>query len=198
LGKKIRRGKMRISHSTMAGLQLSTAGRLSELIPPRNYSDLNLQDSQLRVWLPDPAKQGLEELCEINEMSMTAYLTEYFASYLFGTHEVMRMRASKSGIYEPEPERRYSAMTPGGYVPEAPVEPDLGKNIFALKIWVPGKIKEGLRVQADRADSSLGKVSRFLICSHLFGNEYWPQALMRNISHVAPSANIWEDSHDEE
>lgn len=183
---------MRISYSTMAGLQLSTAGRLSELIPPRDYSGLNQQDCQLRVWLPDPAKQGLEELCEINEMSLTAYLTEYFASYLFGTHEVMRMRASRSGVYEPEPERRYSAMTPGGPAPVPPAKPDLGKNIFALKIWVPGKIKQGLQFQAQRSKVSLGEFVRVLICAHLFGCEYLRIAFLNIGSEDLKVSESWE------
>jgi len=187
---------MRISHSPMAGLQLSTVGRLSELIPPRDYSGLNQQDAQLRVWLPDPAKQALEELCEINEMSMTAYLTEYFASYLFGHHEVMRMRASRSGLYEPEPESRYCAMTPMGGEQEDDDEPDtvpnLGKNIFALKIWVPGKIKTGLQFHAARAKLALGEFSRSLICAHLFGNEYWRWQLPTNMSNGSSIADTWE------
>ena len=187
---------MRISHSTMARLQLSTVGRLSELIPPRDYSGLNQQDAQLRVWLPDSAKQALEELCEINEMSMTAYLTEYFSSYLFGQHEVMRMRASRSGLYEPEPERRYCAMTPLGGEQDGDDEPetlpDLGKNIFAVKIWVPEKIKDGLRSQAHRSQVPLGEFSRSLICAHLFGCHYWPTTLQMSMFKVNPSASKWE------
>jgi hypothetical protein len=176
----------------MAGLQLSTVGHLSDLIPARDYSGLNQQNCQLRVWLPDPAKQGLEELCEINAMSMTAYLTEYFASYLFGHHEVMRMRANRLGLYEPEPEHRYCAMDPGGPEPEPETVPDLGKNIFALKIWVPEKIKDGLSSQAIRAGETLGKFTRELICAHLFGSAYRPYAFVRHISEVDGSATAWE------
>lgn len=183
---------MRISHSTMAGLQLSTAGRLSELIPPRDYSGLNQQDAQLRVWLPDPAKQALEELCEINEMSMTAYLTEYFAGYLFGHHEVMRMRASRSGLYEPVPESRYCAIEPDGPEPESEVAPNLGKNIFALKIWLPEKIKNGLRSQSARTGVTLGEFSRALICSHLFGCEYRTSILNPVITKSEYKARMWE------
>jgi hypothetical protein len=181
----------------MAGLQLSTVGRLSELIPPRDYSNLNQQDCQLRVWLPDPAKQALEELCEINEMSMTAYLTEYFASYLFGHHEVMRMRANRSGLYEPESESRYCAIDPDGPEPEPEVAPNLGKNIFALKIWVPEKIKNGLRFQADRAGITLGEFSRSLICSHLFGCEFASAPFKGTTSLVDSIAREWEGPCDD-
>jgi hypothetical protein len=127
----------------MAGLQLDSNTRLSELIPARDYSNLNRQDYQLRVWLPDPAKRALEEICEIGEISMTVYLTEYFAAYLFGRHELLRMRSRGIGLYEPKPLTRYNKESVRGHE-----EPDLGKNIFALKIWVPEQLKEGLRVDA--------------------------------------------------
>jgi hypothetical protein len=172
----------------MAGLHQSAAGRLSELIPSRDYSKLNEQDSQLRVWLPDPAKQALVELCELNQMSMTAYLTEFFVSYLYGLHELMRMRANNYGLYEPKEERRYSAMSPGS----PPPEPDLGKNIFALKIWVPEQIKSGIEGLGKRVGLTLGEFSRAMICSHLFGSEYAADILASIVAADEYKARIWE------
>ncbi|MDP2795234.1 MAG: hypothetical protein Q8O25_14355 [Sulfurisoma sp.] len=177
--------------STMTGSPSGFDVQLSALIPQRDYSDLNGQDSQLRVWLPDPAKRALEEVCEVHKASMTAYLTEYLASYLFGYHEVLRMRANNAGLYEPPPMRRSCAMSPA----PPPPEPDLGKNIFALKIWVPDKIKNGLQLAADRAGITLGEFSRALICAHLFGREYGPSRLMEGTSLNATVAKSWENEH---
>ncbi|PIQ12257.1 MAG: hypothetical protein CO125_06140 [Hydrogenophilales bacterium CG_4_9_14_3_um_filter_59_35] len=173
----------------MAGLQQVSGDRLSELIPTRDYSNLNRQDCQLRVWLPDPVKRSLEEICEINETSMTAYLTEYFATYLFGHHELLRMRAKGIGLYELKPLTRYNMESVA-----VPTEPDLGKNIFALKIWVPDKIKDGLRSLAERAGVTLGEFSRALICAHLFGYEYGKSKLM-NITMLNENvAQEWENA----
>ena len=180
---------MRISRSTMAGLQLDPNIRLSELIPARDYSNLNKQDCQLRVWLPDPAKRALEEVCEINETSMTVYLTEYFATYLFGSHELLRMRSRGVGLYEPKPVTRYNLESAG-----VPAEPNLGKNIFALKIWVPEKIKGGLRSLAERAGVTLGEFTRALICAHLFGHEYGESKLMNNAVLNVNVAQDWENA----
>lgn len=180
---------MRISRSTMAGLQQVSSDRLSELIPTRDYSNLNRQDCQLRIWLPDPAKQALEEICEINETSMTAYLTEYFATYLFGHHELLRMRARGIGLYELKPLTRYNMESVA-----VPTEPDLGKNIFALKIWLPEKIKGGLRSLAERAGVTLGEYSRALICAHLFGHEYGRNKLMNIAMLNVDMAQEWENA----
>lgn len=178
---------MRISRSTMSGLQQDSNAKLSELIPSRDYSKLNRDDCQLRVWLPDPAKQALEEICEINGTSMTAYLTEYFAAYLFGHHELLRMRSKHMGLYEPKPLTRYNMESVAG-----PAEPDLGKNIFALKIWIPEKIKNGLKSLAERSGVTLGEYTRALICAYLFGQEYGKNLLMGIGKDNEVMARDWE------
>lgn len=177
---------MRISRSTMSGLQANTYDHLSELIPAREYGNLNQQDCQLRVWIPEPAKIALDEICEIHDVSLTVYLTEYFATYLFGHHEMLRMRAKGIGLYELKPVVKYNRES----VRDAP-EPNLGKNIFALKIWVPEKIKMELQSLAKRAGVTLGEFLRALICAQLFGYEYGQSKL--NVAMVNKNvAHEWE------
>ena len=93
---------MRIAREIMAHWgQTATDLVLSDgLIPQRNYAGLNIQDEQLRIWLPDSAKIALMEICNRLGMSITAYLTELFATYLYGVHEVMRMRDHQTGLYD--------------------------------------------------------------------------------------------------
>ncbi len=182
---------MRISRDRMAEWGLGNGGKgLSSLIPPRDYSGMNLQEEQLRVWLPDPAKLGLEEICERVETSMTVYVTEYFTEYLYGQHELLKMRENRTGLYEP---RKASLMK---YNMERTAEPDLGKNIFALKIFIPTKIKADLQALAKRAQISLGEFTRGLICAHLFGREYGPKMLMSVTAHDENVANLWEGALD--
>lgn len=190
---------MRLPRNSMAGSQTISADDITALIPPRDYSELHHAESQLRVWLPEPAKLALEEICEIQEMSMTAYLTEYFTSYLFGYHELLLMRATETGLYVP---RRYCAMSvsgEGSSEQEPESEPNLGKNIFALKIWVPEMIKDGLRKRADMVEVTLGEFLRALICSHLFGREYGPKRLMAmaDASLNETAALSWETTDDD-
>jgi hypothetical protein len=182
---------MRISRNAKEWMQKISENRLSQLIPPRDYSFLNQQGCQLRVWLPFPAKKALDEICDINEISLTEHLTEYFSTYLFGYHEMLRMRANNTGLYEPKPVVRYCAMSTSE-TPEPP-EPHLGKNIFALKIWIPEKIKDGLSFFADHAEVSLGEFCRALICGHLFGRNYAPKELMSDSTINASIAKTWEN-----
>lgn len=165
--------------------RLSTG--LTELIPPRDYSNLNKQGEQLRIWLPEPARVALEEMAEMAESSMTVYLTEYFASYLYGEHELQRMREKRIGLYEPSKVKR-SMMSTG------PVDlPNLGKNIYALKIFVPEKIKQALMQLAERAGLALGEFTRGLICAHLFGQAFGPRNAFEIAEADAQVAAAWEE-----
>lgn len=162
----------------------------SNLIPQRDYSGLNKQDCELRIWLPDPARQAMAEICGRMKVTMTVYLTEFFATYLYGIHEVMRMRNETTGLYEPK------AIQPGDMrdatiMVEAPDElgleyddpvPEMGKNIFALKIFLPSKIKDGLQHRANQSKVPLGRFTRAMICAHLFGRDVGPMRLLNQSS----------------
>lgn len=165
---------MRISRELMAEWQAGYGrNRLSELIPERDYTGLNQQAAQLRVWLPEQAKQALIELGNLEEVSMTVYLTEFFVTYLYGYHELLRMKATRKGLFEPlqsTSNRRSCAMEVRN-----PPEPDLGKNIFALKIFMPSKLKADLQQWANEAGVPLGQFVRMIICQHLFGKEFAPK-----------------------
>ncbi|WP_041655993.1 hypothetical protein [Azoarcus sp. KH32C] len=157
----------------------------ADLIPSRDYRGLNMQDTQLRVWLPDGAKQALTEIGDRVGASYTVYLSEFFATYLYGYHELLKMRDTRTGLYEP-----VSAEVEESEEEEAPPpedelgpeyddpEPEMGKNIFALKIFMSNKMKDGLQQRANRAQVPLGRFARALICAHLFGRDVGPRRLL--------------------
>jgi hypothetical protein len=170
-----------IAHWGQSATDMALSG---ELIPQRNYAGLNVQDEQLRIWLPDPAKIALLEICNRLGMSLTTYLTELFATYLYGVHEVMRMRDHQTGLYDTDNMQLLDSGPYEGAQPEddgpafdEPV-PEMGKNIFALKIFLPSNLKAGLQHRADKAQAPLGKFARAMICSHLFGRDVGPKFLM--------------------
>lgn len=159
---------------------------MSPLIPCRDYVGLNEQNAQLRMWLPEPAKLALEQVAEVEGISMTGYLIEFFTTYLYGKHELLRMRASRIGIYEPSKTKK-SMM--GVRQEEAP---SLGKNIFALKIFLPEKLKAGLANLALEAGMTLGEFSRGLVCAHLFGREFGSVILADACKVDSAPAAEWE------
>lgn len=177
---------MRIAREIMAhwGPSATDVALSADLIPRRDYAGLNVQDDQLRIWLPDPAKIALVEICNRLGMSFTVYLTELFATYLYGVHEVMRMRDQQTGLYDTDELQllntetyESSQSTDDSPAFDEPV-PEMGKNIFALKIFLPAKLKFDLQHRADKANTPLGKFARAMICAHLFGRDVGPNFLL--------------------
>lgn len=168
------------------------------LIEARDYAELQRQDAQIRLWLPDPARIGLEEICARMGVSMTVYLTEFFATYLFGVHEMLKMRDQGKGLYakhnsddggtDGRAEEADAAAVPDAAAEENAPEfddpefddpvPEMGKNIFALKIFLPHTIKLGLQQRANVARVPLGRFMRSMICAHLFGRNVGVKALL--------------------
>lgn len=163
-------------------------------IQKRDYSDLNQNNAQLRVWLPEPAMLALEEISSVSNTEVNEYLIRFFAVYVFGYFEVQRMRVEKIGLYEPKPIVRYCAMGVTG----TPPDPNLGQNIHALKIYVPRKVKQPLRSLADQGKMTVGAFCRTLICAHLFGREYGPKKLMGQSKLNESTASVWEADDEDE
>jgi hypothetical protein len=169
---------------------------LSALIPVRDYTGLNEQNDELRLWVSEPVKRGLEEVIGQTGLSMTAYLTEFFATYLYGYHELLRMREMHLGLYAPV----IQATREEGVTRSQSCDSDLsdeseinlGKNIFPLKIFVPTKLKADLTKRATKAGLTLGEFARALISTHLFGQVYAPRRKAGTKGGYEARANQWE------
>ncbi len=105
----------------------------------RGIYDLADNEAVLRLWLPVPLKTAMDEA--IVEMGVTGakYLREFFVVYLYGAHELLRMKAEKTGLYYEPPPAPYSGVR---YSRAATVDciPGLGKNIVAAKIRFVSKM----------------------------------------------------------
>lgn len=188
---------MRISRKTWDSWNGRDERPFTAVLTGRDYTALNVQNAQLRIWLPEPAKVALLEIVFREATSTTAYLTELFATYIFGYHEVLRMRDEMKGIYEPlRPEVKcmYNAESPAP--PSFPHVDRLGKNIYAIKIFIPSRIKQTLQARSVKIGVSLGEFLRAIICQHLFGRSYGPNDYEVDAVE-ADHANRWENANDE-
>jgi hypothetical protein len=185
---------MRIAQWIAAKRRPQPRSDLSELIPARNYVGLNEQDEELRLWVPEPVKRGLEEVSERASLSLTTYLIEFFATYLYGYHEVLRMREMHLGLYAPEVKIvLHEGVTRSQCCHSDLVDeptPHLGKSIFPLKVFLPSELKIGLAKHATKAGLTLGEFSRAVISAHLFGQTYAPRS-KASLKDEA-QANKWE------
>ena len=186
---------MRIAQWIAERRRSTSRNKLSDLIPERDYTNLNQQDEELRIWVPEPVKLGLEKVSEQASLSLTAYLTEFFAAYLYGHYELLRMREMQLGLYAPEakPELQSEVTRSQSCYSDLSDEPEinLGKSIFPLKILVPAKLKSALSKHATNSGLTLGEFVRAIISAHLFGQTYAPRRKARPKADEA-RANKWE------
>lgn len=129
------------------------------------------------------------------KMGMTAakYLRKFFVEYLYGAHELLRMKAEKTGLYyEPPPVPRSEQVF---FSRAATVDciPGLGKNIVATKIKIPQKIKDDLELLANRASVPLGQFTRELLASHFLGHTVWPERIAVWAQNEEKIATDWEN-----
>ena len=104
----------------------------------RGIHDLHLNKAELRVWLPIPAKRAMDECLDNLDVTAAKYLREFLVVYLYGGHELLRMKAEKTGLYfvpPPVPDSgiRFSRGSSDECVP------GMGKNIVPLKLHLPKK-----------------------------------------------------------
>lgn len=166
---------------------------MDQLIARPDILELHNNDAELRVWLPELCKKALDETVDFIQLTGSRYLRELFVIYLYGAHELMRMRSEKSGLYfEPPPP------PPGNNPPlfsraaGKDVIPGLGKNIVALKIFLPQKIKNDLQVVADKAGIPLSQFVREILVSHFLGHTLWQERLRSWTQEEEEIAFKWE------
>jgi hypothetical protein len=158
----------------------------------RGLHDLHLNDAELRLWLPVPVKHAINEcLAEMN-VNAAKYIREYFVVYLYGAHELLRMKADNTGLYfaeEPKPviekPNQANEISQPAEISENVINfssndavesiPGLGKNIVPIKIFINAKIKADLEALAVMAKFPSGSFVRELLVSHFLGHTVWAE-----------------------
>lgn len=158
----------------------------------RGIYDLTDNEAVLRLWLPVPLKVAMNESTAEMDVTGAKYLREFFVVYLYGAHELLRMKAEKTGLYYVSPPAAHSGVR---YSRAATVDciPGLGKNIVAIKIKIPRKIKDDLDLLANRAGVPLGQFTRGLLVSHFLGHTVWPERIMVWAQGEEKIATDWEN-----
>lgn len=181
--------------------QVQELPAMTDLVDDRNLNDLSENSAILRVWLPEAGKTALDEVVKRAGMVAAKYLREFFVVYLYGLHELLKMKATERGLYYiPAPEplvndpscKRDSSRVMYSRAASVECIPGLGKNIIPLKVFIPQRIKDDLQELADKADVSLSQLTREILVSHFFGHTFWPEKL-RNWSDDQERVGVeWE------
>lgn len=174
----------------------------------RFLRDMTKHRAELRVWLPTTIAVALDDMSDETIQTVSDYLREFFAFYLYGAHDFIRMQKEFTGVFyemekHPADLATYQEMTGGrrgqamfSRTSAAESIPDLGKNIVPLKVYIAEKIKEDLQVLADKAGIPLSTFIREILVSSLLGHAFWAERLPKPTELEYEQATAWENGDD--
>ena len=150
---------------------------MTVLFPARKLDHLHVNDAQIRVWLPEKADIALRETAFASDSSVADWVRAFFVAFVYGEHELARMRSTASGLYyEPPPRPDAGNMLRFSRSGTRPYTEPLGKNMCALKVFVPGPLKAAMQAQADKAGRRLSDFVRGVLIERLLGAEVWRES----------------------
>lgn len=178
-----------------------------------DFTDLGTHDAVLKFWLPEPARAALEDLASRQGDSMSEMLRQCLAKHVYGIYAFQLMNDRHPGLFklgiirptestmdsaempaflrkasnpgsEPGPDRRKRIDT--YWVPE------LGKNVVSMKLWLPGRLRNDLKVLADHAQIKLSQYVREIVISRLLGHGALPKRPEMLEAQPLHNAELWE------
>ena len=181
----------------------NSIGEINTRIAPvyegdRGLANLQGNDAELRVWMPEPLKLAMDEVVQYLEKTVSEYLRDLFIVYLYGSHELLCMFENKTGVfYSPPPEPSVENEKQGQplFSRSRSVDfiPGLGKNIVPLKLFLHEKLKADLQATADKAGLPLSQFVRELLVSHFLGHTLWPERKQLFSPEQVKVATEWEN-----
>ncbi len=167
-------GARNVEQATADLFSTPKQGVMTTLFLARNFRELHVNDAQVRVWLPKKADIALRETADAADQAVAEWMRAFLVAYLYGEHELARMRRTASGLYYVPPPAAESATYHSPFFSRSarpPYAEPLGKNMYPLKVFVPGQLKAAMQAQADKAGKRLSDFVRGLLIERLLGAE---------------------------
>jgi hypothetical protein len=164
----------------------------------RGIDDLHDNDAVVRLWFPEPLRDAIYQTSKELGTTESKYLREFLVVYLYGVHEILRMKENKTGLYYvPPPQPSSDRGILFSRVAMSEVIPGLGKNIIAIKLCFPEKMKKDLQRLAKKQNIPLGQFMREIFVQHFLGHTVWSERLGYSPEQEA-LATDWENGKIEE
>lgn len=167
-----------------------------------DYRDLGKHDFALKFWLPEPAEKSVRELAEIDGISMSESLRQFFIIHCYGLYVFSVMKNERPALFKEN--HLGGAMfrrIPEEEVPGKKREitywvPELGKNVAPVKIWIPQRVRNDLQILADHVNIKLSQYIREIVISRLLGHGTLPKRPEMLIAAPLSAAEDWCDGND--
>jgi hypothetical protein len=161
-----------------------------------DYSDLGVHDVALKFWLPEPAEKALAELAELNGMSMSESLRQFFVLHCYGLYAFTIMTNAIPRLFRDGERAKFSKKDTEDDPPNSKRittywVPELGKNVAPVKLWIPQRLRKDLQVLADHVGIKLSQYLREIVISRLLGHGTLPKRPEILVAAPSPAADAW-------
>ena len=162
-------------------------------------TDLADNDIALKFWLPEPAKQAIKELADIQSKNMSRMLRDFLLTHCYGVYALEWLREYHPGIFSDHiglESLVTEELPPNKVRVHTYFVPELGKNIAAMKIWIPSRLKDELGILAEHMDLTTSNYVREIVISRFLGHGTLPlRPKMLDVT-LTSSAEDWNENKD--
>lgn len=147
-----------------------------------DYSDLEDHDASIKFWLPQPAADALKEIKQLRGESINETLLIFLLGHCYGFYFQQQLLQKHPKIYK-DPDTSMDICFSNRRMPDDQREPkrqtvyfvpELGKNIYPIKLWIPARLKDDLARLAEHAGLSLSGYLREITIARIFGHGMLP------------------------
>jgi len=181
------------------------APTFTELLSGREYGNLAEDSAELRFWLPETCRVAMDEVTSALDITEAFWLRGVLMMHLYGEHEYRRMFAQKEGFFaSPRTVSRKSSRYAVSFsvaprdsdepLPEPTtwVAPNLGKNMWAIKVFLPEQLKADLQHAATGASVTLSVYVRELVLVRLLGHALDRSSFSLLSPELLYAGEVWE------
>ncbi|MBT3725221.1 MAG: hypothetical protein HOM14_10225 [Gammaproteobacteria bacterium] len=143
-----------------------------------DMADLCENDVALKFWLPEPVDEATKELKDLFDITLSRMLRQFLITHCYGIYAYEWLKDKYPDKFiEGFGSARFSRRPS-----KEPVKirvttywvPELGKNIRAIKLWIPSRLKEDLTILAQHAGLSTSNYVREIVISRTLGHGTLP------------------------
>lgn len=147
-----------------------------------DFSDLKQHDVSVKFWIPEPAAIALKEIKKLRSESINETLLIFLLGHCYGFYFQQQLLHKHPEIYR-DPDVMADVRFSNRQRPDGSREPkripvyfvpELGKNIFPIKLWIPQRLRDDLQKLAQHVNLTLSEYLREIVISRVFGHGMLP------------------------
>ena len=160
-----------------------------------DFSDLANHDIALKFWLPEPAKDALNEISESTGQSISGFLRQFLVIHTYGLYPYLVMADAMPNFckHDDRSSIKFSKTAPsreGKIRVSTYWVADLGKNIAPIKVWIPARLKKDIHILAGHTGITPSNYIREIVISRIFGHGMLPKR-PEMMGERTDNLNIW-------